>query len=254
MNARSFFIVLPALCAAAACQSFTYVGRASDEWTRRYEVAPGTIIEIVDTNGEIAIEAGDGNDVDVRAERVVRAATDASARDILSHVTIAEDVGPDRLSLRTVLPGGAAASVDVHYRIRAPRTVMLRAWTTNGAITISGLSGDVEVKTTNGPVQAIALSGAIDARTTNGTLDVGLAALSGRRVSLRATNGPLELRLPKDGGADVSASTTNGSIHLTGNMAVSTREASRGRVAARINGGPVEIETTNGGIRIRAGA
>src|SRR4051794_13846496 len=76
-------------------------GRATDEWTRRYPLSPGGEVRVVNTNGRIEVEPGEGPDVEVRAERIARAATDAGARELLPRITIKEDVGPDRVSIQT---------------------------------------------------------------------------------------------------------------------------------------------------------
>src|SRR4051812_19624122 len=76
-------------------------GRATDEWTRRYPLSPGGEIRVVNTNGRIEVEPGEGAEVEVRAERIARAATDAGARELLPRITIKEDIAPDRISIQT---------------------------------------------------------------------------------------------------------------------------------------------------------
>ena len=58
-------------------------------------------------------------------------------------------------------------------------------------------------------------------------------------------------RNPADAKASISASVTNGGIDTSG-LAIETTQSSRRRLEGRLNGGgaPIQIEGTNGGIRI----
>src|SRR5512143_1459293 len=91
------------LATGAACDMSlgALAGRATDEWTHRYTLAPGGEVRIVNTNGRIEVEAADGPEVEVRAERVARGATDAAARELLPRITIKEDIKPDHVTLET---------------------------------------------------------------------------------------------------------------------------------------------------------
>src|SRR5438093_2334287 len=96
-------LVAAAALATAACNVAVgdLTARAADEWTRTYPLSAGGEVQIVNPNGRIEIQGVDGRSVEVRAQRVVQAMTDESARDILSRIRITEDVRPDRVSLQT---------------------------------------------------------------------------------------------------------------------------------------------------------
>src|SRR5689334_14378568 len=77
-------------------------GRAADEWTHRYPLARGGTVRIGNTMGLIEVETGAAGDVvEVRAERVARAVTEAAARDLLPRIAIKEDVKPDVVAIET---------------------------------------------------------------------------------------------------------------------------------------------------------
>jgi hypothetical protein len=251
-------LILVAL-AAVACDvsvgSFANMaGRATDEWTHTYPLAPGGTVRIANTNGKIEIEGVDGSTVEVRAERIARAATDAGARDMLPRIAIKEDSKPDLVSVETERMSGImiGVSTEVRYHVRAPKNATIDATNTNGLITITALGGKVVAHTTNGGVSGKGLTGGVDARATNGGVSIDLASLGSEKVVLRTTNGGITLTLPETAKADILASCTNGGISVTGgNIEVS--EQSRRRFAGRLNGGgtSVELETTNGGVRLR---
>ena len=132
-----------------------------------------------------------------------------------------------------------------------PAGAEVKCTTVNGGVSVTGLSGRVTAETTNGGVVARDVSGTIDASTTNGGVDVELARLGEGGAKLACTNGGIRLRLPADAKASISASVTNGGIDTSG-LAIETTQSSRRRLEGRLNGGgaPIQIEGTNGGIRI----
>src|SRR5262245_43961468 len=69
-------------------------GRASDEWTRSYTLQDGGEFQVVGGVGTIDVEAGTGTAIEVKAERVVRAASNEMAGSMVSKVKIGEDVTP----------------------------------------------------------------------------------------------------------------------------------------------------------------
>jgi hypothetical protein len=241
--------------AAAACGFGPLPGRANEEWTRTYPLGAGGEVRISNTNGKVEIEGVDGSTVEVRAEKIARAATDEGARQLLPHITITEDVKPDRVSLETGRISGLmiGARFEVDYHVKAPKTALVTARTTNGQVTLNGLTGKVVARTTNGGVRATDLRGPVDASSTNGAVSVDLASVGSDRIALSTTNGGVTLNLPETARADVVATWTNGGMSVNGlNLDVSER--SRLRFEGKLNGGgtPIELHTTNGGIRLRA--
>jgi DUF4097 and DUF4098 domain-containing protein YvlB len=249
-------LLVPLACAVAACDMSlgNLAGRAVDEWTRTYPLSPGGEVHIGNTNGRIEVEAGDGTSVEIKAERIARAATDEGARELLPRITIKEEVSPDRVSVETERMSGImiGANYEVRYHVRAPKTAAIDVSNTNGAVVIRGSGGKVAARTTNGSVTTRDLTGPVEARTTNGSVNVDMASIKGDRIALRTTNGSLTLHVPDDAKADVVATWTNGGISVS-DVKVDVSERSRRRFEGRINGGgaPIELQTTNGGIRIR---
>jgi Putative adhesin len=229
-------------------------GRATDEWTHTYPLAAGGTVRIGNTNGKIEIEGVDGSTVEVRAERMARAATAAGAREMLSRMTIKEDSKPDFVSVETERMRGImiGVSTEVRYHVRAPKNATIEVSNTNGLITLTALAGKVAAHTTNGGVSGKGLAGGVDASATNGGVTIEMASLGSEKVALRTTNGAVTLTLPETAAADIRASCTNGSISVVGgNLDVS--EQSRRRFEGRLNGGgtSVDLQTINGGVRVR---
>ncbi len=248
-------LVLPVVAALAGCDMSLghLTGRATDEWTHTYQLTPGGEIHIGNTNGRVEVVAGDGAAVEVRAERIAKAATDAGARELLPRIVIKEDVKPNRIALDTERMSGImiGANFEVRYHVRAPKNAAVDISNTNGQVVLTGLSGKVNAHTTNGTVTGKALTGTVDARTTNGRVNIEMASI-GDRITLRTTNGQVTLSVPQSAKADVTATWTNGGIDIS-NVTMEVSERGRRRFEGRMNGGgaPIELHTTNGGIRIR---
>jgi hypothetical protein len=232
-------------------------GRATDEWTHTYPLAAGGEVRIGNTNGKVEIEGVDGSTVEVHAERIARGVTDDAARDLLQKIEIREDARPDRVSVETSRIGGImiGAGIEVRYHVKAPRNAVIDATTTNGQIALTGLTARVVAHTTNGGVVGRELSGGVEARSTNGGVNIELASLGADRIVLRTTNGGVVLTVPESAKADVTATCTNGGIQVSG-AKLEISEQSRRRLEGRLNGGgtPIELHTTNGGVRLRTRA
>ena len=74
-------------------------GRARDEWTRSYTIAPGGVLEISNEFGPIEAEAGSGAQVEVVVAREARAKSDEEAQARLKELEIVETVAADRVRL-----------------------------------------------------------------------------------------------------------------------------------------------------------
>ena len=230
--------------------------RASDEWTRTYPLAANGEIQITNGNGNIDVEGVEGAMVDVRAERIARAATDAAARELLPRIHIKEDIAPNRVAIETERLSGIVigVSIEVKYHVRVPRMALVRSRTTNGEVTASALAGRLVATTTNGAITGRDLNGGVEARAVNGPVTIHMRSLGDGLIELRTVNGALELTLPENAKANLSANATNGVIDTSGLVLDLMGEQTRRRVRGRLNGGgtPIELTTTNGPIRVAA--
>lgn len=227
-------------------------GKAQDEWSRSYPIGAQGRVEVLNTNGLIEVVATDGNQVEVRAERIARASTDDDAKQLLEQVRIKEDVTPDVVRLETVLPSGGPfhRHGEIRYHLRVPSHVSVRLQNTNGQVRIDGVKGDVQATTTNGGVRGRELSGAVDARTTNGGVQLDVRTISPKGLRAETTNGGVDVTVPEDVKAEIVASCVHGGISLNGLKV--DGDTSRNRVEGKLNGGGprITVETTNGGIRL----
>jgi hypothetical protein len=101
----------------------------------------------------------------------------------------------------------------VYLIVKAPARADLTLKTTNGPISVEGVSGSVHARTTNGPIGLKDSRGRIDARAQNGPVSF---AGRGGEVSLTAVNGPINVRLDGDRWQDgsLAARAENGPVHV----------------------------------------
>ena len=233
-------------------------GRASDEWVKTYPLAPDGELQIITdrgASGSVDVQGGSGTTVEVRAERVARASTDAAAREVVPRIEIGEEVSGDKVVLRTRGLAGIVIGVEVavNYRVTMPSAARLRVRSANGDVTVSDLDGPVVMSTTNGKVIARNLRGGVDARSVNQGITVDLAAFGQDPVDLRATNGSVELTVPADINAIVEANHTNGRLDVSGLTFEPFGDQTPRRTRGRLNAGgtPLTITTVNGSIKVR---
>jgi DUF4097 and DUF4098 domain-containing protein YvlB len=257
LTSRSFALVASLSLIAltsAACELAvaSFKAEARDEWTRSYPLGAGGSVEIGNTNGTIEVTQTSGATVEVRAERVAKAASDEAAKDLLRQLEIREDISASRVKLETKTPQGIRwGGVEVRYFVTVPSGTAVKVDNTNGKIRLTDLTGAVTAETTNGGVSGTGLAGAVRASTTNGGVDIDVSAVHADGIVLETTNGGVSLSLPADARADVSASCTNGGISV--DLPIEKDgESSRRSLRGRLNGGGprVSLETVNGGVRI----
>jgi Putative adhesin len=227
---------------------------ARDEWKRSYTLEQGGSLEIKNTNGRINIVSVDGNNVDVKAVRIVKAATDEAAKDALKQFEITEKASPKSVVIDGSSRDGFTIRLQrrVDFEVRVPRWADVRLDSTNGDIEVSGLRGAFRAETTNGRIVGSALEGGAAIETTNGLVTLDFAKLGASGVSCETTNGAIRVTVPRDVSAHISARVTNGDIDAS-DLKLAVTEQSRRRLDASVGGGgpSIRLETTNGSIAIK---
>ncbi|MGE3273539.1 MAG: DUF4097 domain-containing protein [Vicinamibacterales bacterium] len=232
-------------------------GKAQDEWTRSYDLAPGGQLELINVNGRITAEASDGAKLELTAVREARAMSDEAAQELLKEIEMREEVGDGRVRVEVRAPRmNGPKGHEIKWTVKVPKGVHVDLRTVNGGVRLQGLDGDVRAHSTNGGVNGRGLRAtALEAGVTNGGVDIELAqAPQSGTFELESVNGGVELALPADSRADISASCTNGGVSVSGLDIQHTEEQTRRRLEGRLNGGGarISLSTVNGGVRLRA--
>ena len=214
--------VLPFLLAASAACDIAMVDhreKATEEWTKTYDIQAGGRVEIANVNGKVDVRPGDGTKVEVVAQKTASGQTQEAAREALKGIEITEEATASSLKIGTKMQrsGGLFnhGSLQVVYTVRVPATMEVHLSTVNGGLEITGVQGKIVAETTNGGVKARDIGGAIEATATNGGVDVDLARVV-EGIKLETVNGGVVLRLPTDAKATIAARVVNGGIETSG--------------------------------------
>lgn len=265
-------LLLPALAAHAATLKETF--------QKTYPLQAGEKVTLRNVNGGVTVEAWDRAEVQVVAEKEVKAADAELAKKAMSQIQIQAGRADGGLRIETKLPKrnngvfdwmfGREVNMNVKYRLRVPREARLDVVTVNGGLRLAGTRGDASLGTTNGGIEVEKAEGRLDLETTNGAIQVADSAGS---VEAETTNGGIEIELHDvSDGDDMRFSTTNGAVtlRLPRNIRVSLDAAvsngrvssdfevdgadarNRRRLSGDINGGGgrLVVRTTNGSVTI----
>ena len=220
-------------------------GALTEEFHQTYPITSDGRIELDNINGPVHISSWDRNEVKVDAIKY------ADTKERLQEARIEIDSGKEYVSIRTRYPdhdnhwnwGSHNNPASVEYTLTVPRNARLdEIKLINGALDVTGMSGEVRASCINGQLQAHDLAGRAKLSTINGRLDARFAQLSGQDVELSSVNGSLELIIPSDSNAEVEASTVSGGIDNDFGLRVNHH---------RFVGHDLRGELGNGGTHIR---
>ncbi len=240
---------------------------------RTVSLAAGGEVEVEATNGSIHVETWDGDEVRVVARKKVRADNAAEARELLAQVEVKIEERGGSVRIEADIPrsswfGGDSATVS--FEITMPKDAELdassqngsievrelgaraRLETQNGSITAKGVGGPLQAESSNGSIKAYDVKGAIQAETTNGSIKAEIDGTDlGDDMRLKTTNGSIELRLDAGVAATIAARTKNGSV--SSDFAGGVQDRRKRTLDLDLNGGGprVELESSNGSIRVR---
>ncbi|GAA1807997.1 DUF4097 family beta strand repeat-containing protein [Agromyces neolithicus] len=199
-------------------------------------------IEIDDNDGGVIVRGVEGA-TDISLERTIRYRGDRTFED--THAVEGD----------TLVLGGCGRNCSVRYVLEVPAGLDISGHTENGEVDLT-LVHDVDVETSNGRITLDGVTGTIRAATSNGRIEgSGLDGDGGIVVS--TSNGAIDLRL--DVAQDVEARTSNGSIDLAvpdGSYRVSA-ETSNGRTNVDVPNDSsgeftLDLSTSNGSITVES--
>jgi hypothetical protein len=152
----------------------------------------------------------------------------------------------------TLVLHGCGRWCSVDYTLRVPEGVDVTGRTANGAIDLSDV-GEVDMQTTNGRITLDGVSGRVRASSSNGRIEG--EGLVGSGIEVSTSNGSIELELAS--AQDVSAESSNGSIVVRvpdGSYRVET-QTSNGSETVRIPNSDtgrflIDLRTSNGPITV----
>ncbi len=194
---------------------------STEEFLQTYELAPGAVVSVSNTSGQITISAWNQNRAEIRAIKRAH-----GPREDLARVRIDVSHSPMRLEVRTIYESGRS-NVDVQYEIRVPANVHIEsASSVSGDVSVSRIGGRVVVTTTSGNLKVSGISETAKLHSVSGLVEV--SGIGGR----------------------LDVSTSSGDVHTRDTEAISVQTVSGG-VTLRNGTGRAQISTSSGDVDLQ---
>lgn len=200
-------------------------------------------------NGGIRVVAWDGDSVRVTARLQTQARNDDDAAKLLKDVRLIAD------GARIRADGPRSydrESWSVSYVVFVPRRFDLTLEARNGGLSVTGVTGKLDLRTINGSVHLTDAGGDVHARTQNGSVNVQLAGSKwdGSGLDAETQNGSVRLAIPESYAALVETGTVNGRVNTDFPITVQGRISHRFSLPLNGGGPPIRAMTTNGSVTL----
>jgi hypothetical protein len=211
---RSAFILLASSSALVIWVFFSPAAARADEYSQVTHYTAGLFPRgtlFIDTRiGDVKVEGWKESGVEIQAEKVVRAGSEAKARRLFGQMRIELRENGEEVFLRTIYPPRrpwrlfrGATKLSTNFRIRMPRQANLTLRCIDGDVTIRGVGGQQDVRVSYGNVEVTVPSvdrlRLLSARSFLGYAQSDLegenGAGFGRRVSFWNPQGEQEIRV-----------------------------------------------------------
>jgi hypothetical protein len=260
-------ILLATIALPAAGQS-----RQGDNFNWSGRVQAGRWVRVRNLNGSITVGQATGDNVEVTATKryrrgdpnFVRIETKkfgAGDENVLICALWGENSSCDEHSYQTRgdrrdRDRGRDNNNDVvvEFRVLVPKGVKVGVNTINGAVTVDGVTAQVDAGTINGDVDVSTAGGPVNASSINGDVRARLGRLdSDASMHFTTITGNVIVEFGGDFGADVDLQTVNGSLNTNFEMTITGRlDPKHLRTHIGKPGGPrIRLETVNGSVELR---
>lgn len=256
--------------------------------TLQLSPSPNDLLRVRNASGRIEVTAEDRADVVVVATKHARAESREAAERLVEAIRISEGRRNGIVDLEVEVPRRWNRRGKVNLAIRVPRGLRLdcaavngnllmcglraraSARSSNGAVSIQNMIGDLEIftsnakitcsktcgrllaRSSNGKIELVGHRGSLDASTSNGFIHATLDEVGEEGIRLATSNGRIVLELPDEVDADVDVRVDNGVIRSS-RVLRNGSGARQGKLigALGLGGTPIKIRTSNGSVSLR---
>ncbi len=212
----------------------------------------GTLTFDPDQNGGVEIRGWDRDSVAITARVQTSAQSEDAAKDLARDIKVTIEGSQIRVDGPR---SSGRAGWGVTLVAMVPRKTDLRAETTNGPLSVDGVTGTMELRAQNGPISLTAVGGDVNARVENGplTVELGGRERAGKGLDAESVNGPVELAIPDGYNAELETGTVNGPTDFEIPISVTLHGRRQDRIRTTLGKGgvPLRVVTTNGPLTIR---
>jgi len=239
--------------------------RSTEYFNEDYLVDENTILKVSTINGQIEIIGWDEDNISLNAIKKSN-----FGRDELDKVKIDVEQKEGEIEIEAYYIGNRTSQPSVDINIKVPNHVFVdMVSTSNGAIDISDVKGDIVASTSNGGIFIDDVDGYVKASTSNGRIKIedttGVFDLTSSNLGIDAeifdflddieistSNGGIVLYINPSLNAYLDISTSNGVITIDDNLdltiLLSEDKHKQGQLGE--GGNDIDIHTSNGNIKI----
>ena len=239
---------------------------ASFRWTGR--VTNGAWLNVRNLNGNVRVETGTGDEVQVRATKSWRRGDPADVRiavsrygpndrDVLVCAIWGSNTVCSENEYRTRNDGDGNRNrnndVSVQFVVTVPRYMHVQGSSVNGSVDVTGTSGQIRANSVNGNVRAESSGGPVEARAVNGNVTARMGNIgSSENLSYASVNGNVLVEFSGDLNADIEMSTVNGGFETNFPLPLRGRINPRHiRATVGSGGRDIKLSTVNGNVELR---
>lgn len=250
------------------CLSAFSLAAHADDWNKTYQVGNNPSLRVDTNDASIDITRGVSNTINahVMAEGYSIGG---------SGVQITEHQNADKVDVQVHIPNQWGVHFGMHRSVRVeiqvPPQSALDLHSSDGHITVTGISGQARLDTGDGAIEIREFNGGLHAHTGDGHMNIDgvftdldlrsgdghidLTVRPGSKLTngwlIHTSDGRVEARLPQDLAAELYAHTGDGRIQLDLPVMVNGSIESS-RIRGKLNGGGplLEVTTGDGGIHI----
>jgi RNA polymerase sigma factor (sigma-70 family) len=187
--------------------------KAEEVLTKSFKTKAAPRVSVETFNGPITVTTGDKATVTAKVIKTTRAATDEAAKEALKSVAVNMTQEGDAIRIQAKTEDKLsliqrAAAVE----LQTPPGAILDLHTSNGPVTISGVTGEIKVQTSNGKIDVKGSKAKLELKTSNGAIRVDGGA---EQLNLHTSNGKITIQ---SGKGTVTAHTSNGGIEFSGTL------------------------------------
>jgi len=207
------------------------VAHGEQHSSRTFAAAGVTTVDVSTDRGSVRVIGSDRDDISMHT----------FVSDGLGGTDHTERIRNGRLLVDASCAFPVAYWCTASYTLRVPRDVKLIAWSGSGDVTVSGVTGAVDLRSQHGDLEATRLRASqVHAATDHGSVRLRFASAP-RRVDAASDHGDVEVVLPRGDTYRVELSTGHGETHA---------DVRTDPDAARV----IELSSDHGDVTVRYGA
>jgi DUF4097 and DUF4098 domain-containing protein YvlB len=183
----------------------------SEQWSRTFKIGADGSLDLSNMSGNVKVVGGPGAEIQIEAQKRVRAKNQDAARQLLAGLNIEATERAGRVDVRTYYPHGNNIEAEIDFVVHVPETAGVAIHTVSGDIEVSKVKGEVRLESVSGGLTALDTPQLSRAKTVSGDLSIS-GALAADALMLGTVSGDLVATRVKTRSIDLQ--TVSGDLRL----------------------------------------